>query len=119
MAFTRYATRGLIVNDKESYREAFFDQRDIQKLVQFDTARFYYPTFQERGQMALSTLTWSATSKLYNLANEFYGDPRLWWLIAWFNQKPTEAHFKVGDVFYVPSNLTEVLDFFERSNGDV
>ena len=119
MAFTRYSVRGLIINDNESYREAFFDQRDVQKITQYETGRFYYTTFEEREEMALSTLVWDATSKLYNLANEFYGDPTLWWLIAWFNQKPTEAHFKVGDVFAVPTNIAQVLQFFEQSNGVV
>ena len=75
MAFTRYGNRSIIVNDNESYRETFFDKRDIQKLVQYDTARFYYPTTQERIDLAKTPVVWDSTARLYNLANEYYGDP--------------------------------------------
>lgn len=119
MSFSRYNTRGLFINDTDSYKETFFDKRDIQQLIQYETARFYYPTFEERTEMAFATLVWSSTSKLYNLANEFYGDPTLWWLIAWINRKPTEAHFKVGEVFYVGTDITQLLEFFEESNGAI
>ena len=119
MAFTRYNTRGLMVNDNDGYKETFFEKRDIQRLTQYETARFYYPTYEERTGMALATLVWSSTSKLYNLADQYYGQVKLWWIIAWFNQKPTEAHFKTGDIFYVPTDITQVWEFFERSNGVV
>ena len=49
---------------------------------------------------------------------EIYGDSRLWWVLAWFNQKPTEAHFKVGDVYYVPDSPAEIIRFFKKQNGD-
>ena len=119
MAFTRYGNRSIIINDNDSYKETFFDKRDIQKLVQYDTARFYYPTTQERIDMATTPIIWDSSARLYNLANEYYGDPRLWWLIAWFNQKPTEAHYKVGEIVYIPTDILEVLNFFDRSNGDL
>tara|TARA_R110001592_G_scaffold70298_2_gene215447 strand:- start:2188 stop:2547 length:360 start_codon:yes stop_codon:yes gene_type:complete len=119
MAGRRYNGRQLIVNDDMSYQESFFDKRDIKQLIQYDTARFYYPTPAERQAMNLSTLNWTATSKLYNLAFEYYGDPSLWWIIAWFNQKPTEAHFKIGDVFYIPLDYRQVIEFFQKQNGDI
>jgi len=37
----------------------------------------------------------------------------MWWVIAWYNQKPTEAHFNVGDVVYIPTPLANVLQYFK------
>ena len=37
-----------------------------------------------------------------NYQKKYYGDAEYWWLIAWYNNKPTESHFKLGDVVYIP-----------------
>jgi len=36
----------------------------------------------------------------------------LWWLIAWFNRSPTEAHNKVGDIILIPAGVEELLSLF-------
>jgi hypothetical protein len=48
------------------------------------------------------------------LASEFYGAPELWWLIAWYNKKPTETHFKTGDVIDIPADFHQVMGYFVR-----
>ena len=45
------------------------------------------------------------------LANQYYGDPKLWWTIGWFNGKPTEATLKPGDVIYIPRPVSKLLTF--------
>ena len=45
---------------------------------------------------------YTSSDKLSKLAHRYYGDPRLWWVIAWFNQKPTDFHCKIGDIIEVP-----------------
>ena len=119
MAGKRYNGRGVFINDEMSYKESLFDKRDIKQMVQYETARFYYPTVAERQNMNVSTINWTATSKLYNLAHQFYGDSSLWWIIAWYNQKPTEAHFSIGDIIHVPNNYTQIMGYFQRQNGEI
>jgi hypothetical protein len=46
------------------------------------------------------------------LASEYYGTPELWWVIAWFNGKPTEHHVELGEVIQVPLFLDEALSIF-------
>ncbi len=111
--FSRYTTRPIFINDNMGYKKSILDNRDLEKIVQYGTATFNYPTEEQLETISSSEFTWSVTSKLYNLANEFYGAPELWWVIAWFNQKPTEAHFEVGDVIYIPTDLMQVLKYFE------
>ena len=47
--------------------------------------------------------------RYYKLADGYYGDSRYWWIIAWFNKKPTESHIKVGDIIRVPTSLGDIL----------
>lgn len=47
--------------------------------------------------------------KLSKIAYEYYGDPKLWWVLAWFNSKPTDFHCRIGDTIEVPKPLDEVL----------
>ena len=119
MAYSRYTGRSSKINNDDGYQKTFFDDRDVKQIMQYETARFYYPNFQERVSMDTRNHIWTATSKLYNLADEFYGAPQMWWLIAWFNKKPTEAHFKVGDAIQIPTDATQALIFFERQSGRV
>ena len=44
------------------------------------------------------------------LAQEYYGDSKYWWVIAWYNQRPTEASIKTGQILLVPTPLERVLE---------
>ena len=43
------------------------------------------------------------------LAQTYYGDSEYWWIIAWFNKKPTEQHIELGETILVPLFLDELL----------
>ena len=45
----------------------------------------------------------SATSSVY------VDDTNLWWVIAWYNKKPTEAHVKAGETIVIPLPLDKIL----------
>ena len=112
MAYSRYFNRNIFTNNDEEYRKAFFDDRGVKRIEHFDTAILGYPDMQEIENLNNLAVTWVASSRLYNLADEFYGDPEYWWVIAWYNKKPTEAHFQIGDVVYIPTPLDRVLELF-------
>jgi hypothetical protein len=113
MPYSRYSRRSIFVNNKENYKKSFFRyERGIEQVVQYNTAIFSYP---QPGVLAVETARWNATSKMYNLAYAAYGDPSLWWLIAWFNQKPTEAHWNIGDVVYIPTPADVAISVFEAN----
>ena len=46
---------------------------------------------------------------MYKYAHEIYGSTQYWWIIAWFNNKPTDIHCKIGDVIYVPVPLDKAV----------
>ena len=57
-------------------------------------------------------LVWSEGDRYYKLAQHFYGDSAHWWIIAWFNKKPTEGHINFGDLIYVPLPLERVISYY-------
>tara|TARA_B100000902_G_scaffold360141_1_gene376531 strand:- start:1759 stop:2106 length:348 start_codon:yes stop_codon:yes gene_type:complete len=55
------------------------------------------------------THIFSVGDRLSKLAHEHYGDARMWWVLAWFNAKPTDFHCKIGDKIRIPFPPDEVI----------
>ena len=114
MAYSRYSKRRIVVNDDIGYRDTFFTDRGINQIEQYTTNRTIFPTVDDLDNISTSPFRWQSDARLYKIANDYYGRPELWWIIAWFNRKPTEADFEVGETIYVPTPLSEVLYLYER-----
>ena len=51
------------------------------------------------------------------LANDFYGDPSLWWVIAMANDLPGDSMFAPpGFQLRIPGNLNDALNTFNIEN---
>lgn len=105
---SRYDNREVALNQTEQYRELFND-RGREKIRQYFTPELHHPTAEETARLEIVAVEWKLGSAYYKLADAHYGDPTKWWVIAWFNQKPTDAHVKMGDLVEVPKPLNEVL----------
>jgi nucleoid-associated protein YgaU len=55
---------------------------------------------------------WSSGDRFYKLAHSAYGDSKYWWVIAWYNKTPTEAHVQIGDILYIPLPLERILSLY-------
>ena len=53
---------------------------------------------------------WSQGDNLHKLSNRFYNDSSFWWCIGIVNGKPTDGHYKIGDIIYIPLNPTFVVE---------
>ena len=111
MPVSRYSTNKIIVNKEESYDELFRD-RGVKQISQYDSKSLYYPNAEEMSSIKFETKRWQVGDRLYKIASDYYGDPRYWCIIAQFNQKPTESHFQVGDIYYVPISIEQILEFY-------
>ena len=111
--YNRYINRPIRINDLEFYKE-FLEQRKIRQLTQYLTPIIPELTFQRKRSLDTTKHIWKVGDKLYKLASTHYGDPTLWWLIAWYNEKPTEAHFDLGDVVYIPLPLGRILSYYNN-----
>ena len=61
-------------------------------------------------QISVSEHIYSLGDTLSKIAAKQYGDPRFWWILAWFNTKPTDLHCELGDIIYVPHPIDEVVN---------
>ena len=86
------------------------EQRGVKKIQQYSTPKMKYPSPQAiADNIERIPHVWKSRDMYWKLAAEFYGDSQLWWVIAWFNKKPTESHCKLGDIIYIPIPLETVL----------
>jgi|TARA_R110002020_G_scaffold306522_1_gene522475 hypothetical protein len=86
------------INNTRLYKQMLKD-RGVLSIKQFRTKYF--------SEIDTSTIPstehiWQKNDKLIRLSNRFYNTKDYWWIIGYFNQKPTDAHYEVGDVVYIP-----------------
>jgi len=105
---SRYTGRIKAINDNEMY-ENIFEQRAVKQIEQYTTPVLKYPN--EKSTLAIRTVdyVWKQGDKFWRLADKYYGDATMWWLIAQFNKKPTEGHLAAGDVLKIPIDRGIIL----------
>ena len=55
-------------------------------------------------------------SRLDSLANEYYGDTKLWWVLAKSNGIRGKIALKAGELIRIPGIITKIIDDFEAIN---
>ena len=94
----KYIGREKYINNEDQYSE-MLEGRDVSNIEHFLTfiiGEKYNTNYSSRDYV------WKKGDKLYKLAYRFYGDLQYWWVIALWNNKPTDAHYSVGDVIEIP-----------------
>ena len=55
------------------------------------------PTQERLDLIKYDTYYWTAGDRYWKLAEQYYGHRNYWYIIARFNNKPTEAHIDIGE----------------------
>ena len=105
----RYKNQEVFVNVGEAYKRYLKKTRGISQIKQYNTPTFRHPEANEIKNFKTIKHIWGTGDRYFKLAEEYYDDPEMWWVIALYNQKPTEFHVKLGDVIFVPVPLETVL----------
>ena len=105
----RYRNQNIFINTKEAYRKYLEKTRGIKQIKQFGTPKFKHPGPGETKNFNVINHIWTVGDRFYKLAAEYYDDPTMWWVIALYNQKPTEFHANLGDTIFIPVPLESVL----------
>ena len=71
-----------------------------------------HPTSEDIAELNIISHRWKIGDKYFKLAHQYYGNSEMWWVIAWFNQAPTEAHLELGQVVYIPTPVQDVLSYY-------
>ena len=103
---SRYPRKKIVKNDNDYYAPI----RRGQKIIHhYETPSLSNPTFSQRVHIETSPHIWKYGDRFYKLADQYYGDSRYWWVIAWYNARPTEASISNGDVLEIPINIQKAL----------
>ena len=108
----RYQRRARRTNQEELY-ENVLEDRGVRRIVQYTTPELPTITPEMRSQLMREKHIWKIGDSFQKLAEVYYGDPRYWWVLAWYNAKPTDALAKVGDTIRIPMPLERILEFME------
>ena len=108
----RYEAQDIILNGNRMYKEHFY-KRGVSFIKHLSTVEFKYPSPKQLLGMGNIVHIWKMGDRYYKLAHYHYGDPTLWWVIAWMNKAPTEAHIEFGDEIMIPLNLEIFLQAVE------
>lgn len=106
----RYSRRTIMRNDLELYEKQFRD-RALKLIKHYETAKFGFPDSNQIKNISLIEHTWTVGDRYFKLASKYYGDPVDWWIIALFNNKPTESDIMLGQVIYIPMPLETVIRY--------
>ena len=105
---TKRLTREIIRNNEELYKEQF-RTRGVKFIDHYSTAKLNHPEMEDMLDISTLNHVWSVGDRYSKLADKYYGDPRVWWVIAWFNQLPTEAHVSIGRTIRIPLPLENIM----------
>tara|TARA_Y100000296_G_C5146830_1_gene244196 strand:+ start:116 stop:454 length:339 start_codon:yes stop_codon:yes gene_type:complete len=106
---SRNLSRKLFSNIHTIYKDVL-RRKKISRINQWSTPTTKQITSAREAGIFEITHIWKTGDRYYKLANKYYGNSEYWWIIASYNQKPTEGHLKIGDVIVVPTPLDTVLE---------
>lgn len=108
----RYNKREIVNNDLIEY-QPLFEARGIKKIVHYKTGGLKYPSQEYIDRMIIFKNVWKLGDSFWKYAAEYYdGQSKLWWVIAFFNNAPTDAHMVIGQTVYIPTPLEIVLEAY-------
>ena len=108
----RYGIRKIIDNRSRTWQRAL-EERGVGIIRHYSTPRMKHPNIKQIQSLTRVKHRWKMGDRYYKLAHKHYGNSRYWWVIAWYNRRPTEAHVKLGNVIYIPLPLENVLRIME------
>ena len=110
---SRYRSDRVITNNFEAFREQF-EKRDCNRIDHYVTKRLIYPSRKEEQSLDYYKYIWKRQDKYYQIASQYYNDPTLWWVIAQYNNKPTEQHIAEGEEIKIPYPIGRVLQIMSQ-----
>ena len=108
MAFSRYKNTGTVNNDTEEHSDSAA-RRNVPFIKHHRSVRTKEITVEEGKRIIHKFHVWKQSDRFWKLANKYYGDPEYWWVIARYNELPTESHLDNGDTIVIPFPLQVTL----------
>ena len=98
------------INSERVYKEVF-DSKGVEFIEHHRTKTF---EVLQGLVFEFDEHLWVVGDSLLKLSRKYYNNSVDWWIIGFVNGKPTDGHFKVGDVVRIPINPALIRN---RVNG--
>ena len=108
---SRHKKSNIFQNRDQLYQERL-KAKKINSINQYQTLRLRYPTPEEAESFIIHTHIWRMGDSYSKLADKYYGDPKMWWVIAHFNQKPMEGDLYYGQQVFIAEPLGALLNSY-------
>lgn len=100
----------ILTNDDDVYKD-FLDKTGAANIDHYGLIMFGDPRNEDFLEgISVSEHVYSLGDTLAKIAYKQYGDARFWWLLAWFNTKPTDLHCELGEIIYAPHPVQEAVN---------
>ncbi len=106
-------TKDIKTND---FTSKLLENRGDKTVTFYSTPSMGSALEEDKNLLSIQYHIWKQGDKLYKLANNYYGDTSLWWVIGWYNKKPIDSMYTVGDLVEIPSPIQTVLKIHSRVN---
>ena len=99
----------IITNDDQAYRD-FFNRTGEESVRHYALTLLGDPSLESYlGDTSILQHIYVVGDTLSKIAHKYYGDPMVWWVLAWFNGKPTDFHCVIGDTINIPFPLEDAI----------
>ena len=105
---SRYFDRVTTTNKHIMYRKKH-KKRGVSMVEHYETPELTSIDQEDLDSIEVYEYVWKHGDCFWRLAEEFYGSPENWWMIAQFNRTPTEAHLKIGQTIRIPVSLGDLM----------
>ncbi len=110
MAISRYNKVKEVKNSDLDYKKVFDSRFGLSDfIIQRQRAGLVYPSFETISSLVFTYEIWKMGSRLHKFSEKYYRDPSYWWLIGFYNKKPIDANYSIGDVVKIPVSLEDAF----------
>lgn len=110
MAFSRYNSAKEVKNSDPDYKKVFDSRFGLSDfIIQRKRMGLKYPSFEKLNSLIFTYETWQIGSRLHKFSEKYYRNPTYWWVIGFYNKKPIDANYQIGDVVKIPISLEDAI----------
>lgn len=95
-----------LMNNSEIYQD-FFEERGVKKILHNSVPNINFNFNQEAH--AYKKHIWRKGDTLIRLSNKYYQTFSYWHVIGFFNKKPIDTMYLLGEEIKIPINVTTIL----------
>ena len=108
---SRYTNTKMFRNNLPMY-ENILEERATTEIAQYQTTRFKHLNESQKASIYEKEYSWQVGDRLEKISSRMYDNHQYWWIIARYNNKPTDAHYERGDVVKIPMPLSLILSYY-------